>query len=75
MWPLVERAFVADTRSMETDKTALLAGELIIARQRLAGDAPYSPAWAATSAWVDDLERELRQLGLKLGTIVSLRHT
>ena len=35
---------------------------LAAARQRAQADAPFSPAWDAAMAWVEDLERALWRL-------------
>jgi hypothetical protein len=62
---------VVDTRSMSDNQLAILTGRLRVARRNLAEDVPHSPAWAATTEWVDELEREIQELGSALGVIVS----
>jgi hypothetical protein len=62
IWAIVEGIGTVDTAPVQTDKTALLTRELVVARRRLEGDTPHSPAWAATIEWVDDLERTIREL-------------
>jgi hypothetical protein len=57
---------------MPSDQLAILTSQLRTARRNLADDAPHSPAWAATTEWVDDLEREIRELGTALGIVVSM---
>ena len=55
---------MADTRSMKTEQIAVLARQLARVRRSLAAESPYGPAWAATSEWVDDLERQIRDLSV-----------
>ena len=55
---------------MSDDQLAILTSRLRVARRNLAEDVPHSPAWAATTEWVDDLEREIHELGSALGVIV-----
>ena len=57
---------------MSDEQLAILTRQLRIARRNLADDAPHSPAWAATTEWVDDLEQEIRELGTALGRVVSI---
>lgn len=57
---------------MPDDQLAQLTRQLRRARRNLLSDAPSSPAWAASIEWVDDLEREIRDLGTSLGLIMSI---
>ena len=41
-----------------------LARQIVRVRRLLASESPYSPAWAATSEWVEQLEDEARDMGL-----------
>jgi hypothetical protein len=50
----------------------LLARQLIRVRRNLDLEAPHSPAWTATSEWVDDLERQIRDLGVDVELAVSV---
>jgi hypothetical protein len=43
---------------------AQLARQIVRVRRLLADESPFSPAWAATSEWVDQLEGEARTMGL-----------
>lgn len=56
---------------MSANQLVVLRGQLRVARRNLAEDAPHSPAWAATTEWVDELEREVHELADTLGVIVS----
>jgi hypothetical protein len=56
---------------MSKDQLVILSGQLRVARRNLAEDAPHSPAWAATTEWVNDLEREIHDVASALGVIVS----
>jgi hypothetical protein len=49
---------------MKTEQVAALARQLTRVRRSLQAESPYGPAWAATSEWVDDLERQMRDLGI-----------
>ena len=49
---------------MPPEDIVRLARQLRRARRNLATDMPYSPAWAATREWVDELERECRIHGI-----------
>lgn len=49
---------------MAPKDVATLARQLRRARMNLEADMPYSPAWAATREWVDELEREFRDHGI-----------
>jgi hypothetical protein len=40
-----------------------LGRELVRVRRNLAAETPYSPAWAATVEWHDELETRIRSLG------------
>ena len=57
---------------MPNEQLAHLTRQLRRARRNLQSDAPYGPAWAATIEWVDDLEREIRDLGTDLGLLMSV---
>jgi hypothetical protein len=57
---------------MPDEQLAVLTRQLRIAHRNLADDAPHSPAWAATTEWVDDLKQEIRELGTALGLVVSI---
>ena len=59
----------AHDRSMPTEQLAILTRLLQVARRNLAEDVPHSPAWAATIEWVNDLERDIRDLGASLGIV------
>jgi hypothetical protein len=50
----------------------LLARQLIRVRRSLELEAPHGPAWTATSEWVDDLERQIRDLGVEVDLAVSI---
>ena len=41
-----------------------LARELVRVRRNLAGEAPYSPSWAAAVEWCEGLESRVRSLGM-----------
>jgi hypothetical protein len=45
------------------EEIAGLARQLVRVRRMLDSEAPHSPAWAATSGWVDELEARVRELG------------
>jgi hypothetical protein len=47
---------------MKSEQVAALARQLARVRRSLAAESPYGPAWAATTEWVDDLERQIRAL-------------
>lgn len=55
---------------MSVNQLVVLRGQLRVARRNLAEDAPHSPAWAATTEWVDELEREINELASRYGVIV-----
>jgi hypothetical protein len=65
---------VAHTRRMPNEQLAILAVLLRLARRNLAGDVPYSPAWAADTMWLNQLQGEIRDLRTDLGLgVVPLR--
>ena len=49
---------------MSNDEINHLARELVRVRRNLAAEAPFSPAWTATVEWCDDLESQVRSLGM-----------
>ena len=49
---------------MSNDEINHLALLLVRVRRNLAAEAPYSPSWAATVEWCDDLESRVRSLGM-----------
>jgi hypothetical protein len=53
----------------------LLARQLIRVRRNLELEAPHGPAWTATSEWVDDLERQIRDLGVEVELAIALALT
>jgi hypothetical protein len=57
---------------MSDDQLAVLTRLLRLARRNLADEAPGSPAWEVTTKWLDDLEREIRELGRDLGALLSI---
>ena len=63
---------MTDTGPMQRiDQAAQLARQLVRVRRNLESESPFGPAWAATSEWVDDLERQIRELGNDLGVPIS----
>jgi hypothetical protein len=61
--------------NMPPDDIARLHRQLRCARRNLEADMPYSPAWAATREWVDELEREFRDHGIDPDDVsVDRRH-
>ena len=61
-WP-VRTPYEVPNR-MSNDEINRLARELVRVRRNLAAEAPYSPAWTATVEWCDDLESQVRSLGM-----------
>jgi hypothetical protein len=53
------------TVAIPTEEIASLARQLVRVRRMLESEAPHSPAWAATSGWVDELEDRVRSLGFE----------
>ena len=49
---------------MSNNEINHLARELVRVRRNLAAEAPYSPAWTATVELCDDLESQVRSLGM-----------
>jgi len=60
---------------MQTDEVIHLARQLRRARRNLAADSPYGPAWAATRAWVDELEDRARAMGFDPDSVAMERRT
>jgi hypothetical protein len=48
---------------MSNDEISRLAFRLTRVRDALATEAPFSPAWAATVEWCDELEAQIRSMG------------
>jgi hypothetical protein len=48
---------------MSVDEISRLAWRLVRVRDVLAAEAPFSPAWAATVEWGDELEAQIRSMG------------
>ena len=48
---------------MFNDEISRLARQLVRVRDALAAEAPFSPAWAATVEWCDELEAQIRSMG------------
>jgi hypothetical protein len=57
---------------MPHDQLAVLTRQLRVARRNLAEDAPHSPAWSATTEWVDELEAEIRELRAPLNIVTAV---
>ena len=49
---------------MSPTEIAGLARQLARVRRVLADETPQSPAWAATVEWVEELEEQIRAMGL-----------
>ena len=57
---------------MPKEQLVILTRLLRVARRNLADDAPHSPAWAATTEWVDALEGEIHDLAVELGLAAAI---
>lgn len=69
--PVVRDATDHHPWDMTNEQLAHLTCQMRRARRNLEEDAPYDPAGIASRAWVDDLEREIRDLGIDIGLVVS----